>query len=126
MGEEKKEDIIKKPLVISVDGNIGSGKSTFIKKLKECLDDAIYIVEEPVNFWTAVRDEDGKNLLELFYHEKSRWGYTLQNYAYITRLLNIKKASNFCSSSFRFLSISFINALSSSEPSTAIISSLFL
>ena len=85
----------KKQIIISIDGNIGSGKSTIIKLLKEKFGDKLYIADEPVDKWVSMKDIiTGKNLLELFYEDKKRWSYTFQNYAYITRIMNLKEAIN--------------------------------
>lgn len=80
----------KRPYIISVDGNIGSGKSTFLKILRETLDPKqVSFADEPVNIWTNVGED---NLLEQFYQDKNRWSYTFQNFAYITRLMELDKA----------------------------------
>ena len=77
-----------KPIIISVDGNIGSGKSTLIKILRNRMKDYIF-VDEPVKEWTQVTDDNNKNLLAHFYENKERWAYTFQNYAFITRSRNL-------------------------------------
>lgn len=80
-------------VIISIDGNIGSGKSTFIKILKEELDrDQFEFASEPVDIWTSVKDDNGKSLLTNFYEDKDRWSYTFQNFAYITRLMELERA----------------------------------
>ena len=81
-----------KPIVISVDGNIGSGKSTLIKILKEKYGDSIYFAAEPVDAWSQMIDGDGNNLLHNFYTDKNRWSYSFQNIAYITRAKELQKA----------------------------------
>lgn len=76
----------KNPIIISIDGNIGSGKSTLIDILKEELkyDKNIIFIDEPVNEWLQIND--GKtNILDYFYNDKKRWAYTFQNLAFITR-----------------------------------------
>ena len=74
--------------VISIDGNIGSGKSTLIKILKKYFinDKDIYFVDEPVNEWINVSDHHNNNILDQFYKNKNRWSYTFQNFAFITRM----------------------------------------
>lgn len=80
--------------IISIDGNIGAGKSTLIRTVFPQLRDNtglnIYIADEPVDQWTCTKSRDGKNILEYFYEDKERWAYTFQNYAFVTRCLNIK------------------------------------
>lgn len=79
------------PIIISLDGNIGAGKSTLLAEIRNKLHD-IHIVDEPVGQWTALKNAEGKNLLELFYEDKKRWAYTFQNCAILTRLKNIQDA----------------------------------
>lgn len=71
---------------ITVEGNIGSGKSTMIELIREAYPD-YQIVDEPVDIWTNLKDDQGTSLLELFYNDKERWSYTFQNSAFITRLM---------------------------------------
>lgn len=78
-------------IIISLDGNIGAGKSTLLAELRKRIHD-IHLVDEPVGQWTALKNAEGKNLLELFYQDKKRWSYTFQNCAILTRLKNIKDA----------------------------------
>ena len=67
----------KSPLVISFDGNIGSGKSTIVKYLQNNFESyynsknqskiKIAFLQEPVNSWERLIDETtDKNLIELF------------------------------------------------------------
>lgn len=78
-------------IIISLDGNIGAGKSTLLAEIRKSIPD-LYVVDEPVGQWTALKNDSGKNLLELFYEDKKRWAYTFQNCAILTRLKNIKEA----------------------------------
>lgn len=79
------------PIIISIDGNIGSGKSTFINIIKKYRPQ-YYIIDEPVNQWQNITDNNGTNLLQKFYEDPTRWGYTFQNFAYITRLKALQDA----------------------------------
>jgi len=81
-------------VIVSVDGNIGSGKSTFIKKLREKYGNNpdIYFVSEPVKEWEQLRSDDGKNLVENYYTDKKRYAYIFQNFAYISRLKRLYNA----------------------------------
>lgn len=78
-------------IIISLDGNIGAGKSTLLNHIRNHLHD-IHVVDEPVGQWTELHDNEGKNLLELFYADKKRWSYTFQNCALFTRFKNIQEA----------------------------------
>lgn len=75
------------PILISLDGNIGAGKSTLLEALVEWLPE-ITVVQEPVADWVTLRNQSGKNLLELFYEDTARWCYTFQNCAILTRLMH--------------------------------------
>lgn len=79
------------PIIISLDGNIGAGKTTLLTEIRNHLRDVL-VVDEPVGQWTSLKNEEGKNLLELFYEDKRRWAYTFQNCAILTRLKNIQDA----------------------------------
>ena len=81
-----------KQIVISLDGNIGSGKSTLINILKKNVDKSIQIVEEPVQLWQTICNENKENILDLFYKNNTRWAYTFQNLAFITRTFVLSKA----------------------------------
>lgn len=70
--------------VLIVEGNIGTGKTTFLKLLENSK--KIEIIYEPVDVWTHIVDTDGKNILEKFYGDFKRWAYTMQSFAFKTRL----------------------------------------
>ena len=80
--------------IISIEGNIGSGKSTFVKILQTLFKDKVYFAPEPVGEWLELKDENDVNLLENFYLDKKRWSYSFQNYAYISRMCEIQKAKD--------------------------------
>ena len=100
------------PIVLSVEGNIGAGKSTFLRLLnKHFGESAIEVMQEPVHRWTDCR---GQNMLDVrerqgslalsvthrltdrcvqtFYKEPARYAYTFQSFAFITRLMEQQKA----------------------------------
>lgn len=84
------------PIIISIDGNIGSGKSTLINylKFKYKTDQNITFIDEPVNQWIETVDQNNNNILQCFYNDKSRWSYTFQNFAFITRATMLINAIN--------------------------------
>ena len=57
-------------MLISIEGNIGSGKSTIIEYLKTLQNDKIIFVDEPVNEWLNIKDINGMNALDCFYKDK--------------------------------------------------------
>jgi deoxyguanosine kinase len=75
-------------MLISIEGNIGSGKSTIIKYLKTLKNDKIVFVDEPVDEWQNIKS-NGKNALELFYENQKDNAFWFQILAYITRLRNL-------------------------------------
>ena len=70
-----------------LEGNVGTGKSTFLNHLEKTNLSVIY---EPVSEWTDMTNSNGKNLLEEFYGNQKRWAYTFQSIAFRTRIKNLK------------------------------------
>ena len=97
-----------KPIIISIEGNIGSGKSTLIEMLKKIpfadyniknlnVRDIIFI-PEPVDEWNSIKDKNGETILSKFYNDTKKYSFAFQMMAYITRLAKtheiIKKNPN--------------------------------
>lgn len=80
-----------KPIILSIDGNIGAGKSTFLNQLKKQFPNW-HFIDEPVDTWTKFVNEDNESLLEVFYKDRKRWSYTFQNCAFLTRVRSMTKA----------------------------------
>ena len=84
------------PIIISVDGNIGSGKSTNVHDLKKFYNEKgrtdILFIKEPVDTWNMVVDKDGTPILANFYKDKKRFAFRLQMLAYISRLKLLRDA----------------------------------
>jgi len=84
--------IRKNPVRISIEGNIATGKSTFIKILEDASAREDWeITPEPVSTWTQIDGQNGEassggNLLKLFYDDAPRWSYTFQSYALLSRM----------------------------------------
>ena len=77
--------------IITLDGNIGVGKSTLLERVRaQCPE--VLVVQEPVTMWTTLQNEQGASLLELFYGDKRRWSYTFQNAAILSRIKCLKEA----------------------------------
>lgn len=81
--------------LFTIEGNIGSGKSTFIEQLKKNLKHVngipVVYVPEPVEEWENIQSLDGKNMIELFYQDQPKYAFSFQMMAYITRLNILKK-----------------------------------
>ena len=82
------------PTIISIEGNMGVGKTTFINTLQEYFKDKhpIHILEEPVSQWQSIKDLSGKDILSHFYENQSKWAFSFQMMAYISRLAILKQA----------------------------------
>lgn len=65
-----------------VEGNIGVGKSTFLKLVKHH-DETVDIILEPVDNWA--KQHYGQSLLDSFYHQPTRWAFTLETLAMVCR-----------------------------------------
>ena len=82
-------------MIIYIEGNIGSGKSTFINILKEYINqnniDADVLLE-PVEEWENTKDSQGKNILQHYYEDQVKYGFAFQINALISR---IKKIDDF-------------------------------
>ncbi|XP_015184551.1 PREDICTED: deoxynucleoside kinase isoform X2 [Polistes dominula] len=73
--------IYKRPFTVCVEGNIGSGKTTFLNHFKN-YDNAV-VLQEPVELW---RDVAGVNLLDLMYKDPKRYAFLFQSYVQLTML----------------------------------------
>jgi deoxyguanosine kinase len=81
------------PTIISIEGNIGSGKSTLLKYLSQCCegDKEFVFLQEPVDAWDTIKDEQGVTMLAKFYQDQQRYAFSFQMMAYISRLALLKK-----------------------------------
>jgi deoxyguanosine kinase len=80
---------LKTKKIYSLEGNIGAGKTTILKLIAQSFD-SVQFVEEPVNQWTNL---NGCNLLEKFYSNPGRWGYSFEFYSMLTKLKNLIMAA---------------------------------
>jgi deoxyadenosine/deoxycytidine kinase len=82
------------PIVISVEGNIGSGKSTLLTKLAEhyTADASICFLQEPVDIWDSIKDEEGVTILQKYYADQKRYAFSFQMMAYISRIALMRAA----------------------------------
>ena len=76
--------------IFSIEGNIGSGKSTLVKELQKSvpniLDKKVVYVQEPVNEWSKIKDKKGETILEKFYADQHKYAFSFLMMAYISRL----------------------------------------
>jgi len=79
--------------VITIEGNIGSGKSTLVNNLKEKLDENLYcFVQEPVDIWQTITDSEGVDIISKFYADQTKYAFSFQMMAYISRLSILRKS----------------------------------
>ena len=94
----------KTPIIISFDGNIGSGKSSVVNYFQKNFPKfcnlktyhyKICFLDEPVNQWESIVDiSDNKNIIEKFYNNNKDYAFQFQMMAYISRLSLLRKALN--------------------------------
>lgn len=70
-----------RPFTVIVEGNIASGKTTFLQHFNQYED--VCVMPEPIGLW---RDCDGHNLLGLMYEDIKKWSFTFQSYVQLTML----------------------------------------
>jgi deoxyadenosine/deoxycytidine kinase len=84
---------MKKPIIISIEGIIGCGKTTVINNLEKYFieigrNDIIFI-REPVEKWEQFRDENDVNILTHFYNDICKNAFSFQIMALTTRYTEI-------------------------------------
>ena len=83
-------------IIISFDGNIGSGKSTKVKDIEKYYNEQgrtdILFIQEPIDTWNSVVDEKGVTILSNYYKDQKRFAFRLQMLAYISRLALLRDA----------------------------------
>lgn len=78
--------------IFSIEGNIGSGKTSLVKFLKEnLLFNDFVILEEPVEEWFKIKNSHEQNLFQLFYNDPTKYAYLFQNYVCYTRLSKLQQ-----------------------------------
>ena len=80
--------------IISIEGNIGAGKSTLYEQLRKIYKDDLRIVfvDEPVDEWNTIVDESGTTILQRYYENQEKYAFSFQIMALGTRLSLMKKA----------------------------------
>ena len=81
---------IKSKKIYALEGNIGAGKSTIMKIISNQFHD-VEFVEEPVNQWQNL---NGCNLLNSFYSDPKRWGFSFEFYSMLTKIQALLKAAD--------------------------------
>lgn len=88
--------------IVSIEGNIGSGKTTGKEKLKQYImkkkgllesSSSIIFVDEPTDEWQTIQDENGVPILVNLYSDLKRFAFRFQMMAYISRLKKLRDAA---------------------------------
>ena len=77
--------------LISIEGNIGAGKTTLVELLKTKFPEVVF-VDEPVDEWSTIRDSEGVTILEKYYGDQKRYAFSFQMMAFITRVRRLRMA----------------------------------
>lgn len=82
-----------KVTLVSFDGNIGSGKSTMMKKAHEFYKNSANVIfaEEPVEKWKLIKDKNGTEMLKLFYQDQEKHAFKFQIMAFVSRLAGLRE-----------------------------------
>ncbi|XP_019390740.1 PREDICTED: deoxycytidine kinase-like isoform X1 [Crocodylus porosus] len=90
---------------VSIEGNIAAGKSTFVRLLEKYSEEW-EVIPEPIAKWCNVQSTDseykeltssqknGGNLLGMLYDKPTRWAYTFQTFACLSRVKAQLKAAS--------------------------------
>ena len=87
-------------MIIVIEGNIGTGKTTFLKELinsryleEQYPGKKIDYIFEPVNQWLNFKDDENINILDKFYNNIEKYGFSFQWLAFMTRVKEITSSS---------------------------------
>ena len=81
--------------IVFVEGGIGCGKSTLVKHIQEYCEKnklRFLTIQEPVDIWTEIQNDQGTNIIEAFYKDQEKYSFTFQMMAYISRLQRIQES----------------------------------
>lgn len=84
------------PMIINIEGNIGTGKSTILQKLQDELEihhkNKVLFLKEPVDKWDTIKDSEDTTILKHFYQDSEKYAFPFQIMACCTRIANLKNA----------------------------------
>ena len=81
---------IKTKKIYALEGNIGAGKTTIMKIIGQYFT-SVEFVEEPVSQWQNL---GGMNLLDAFYSDPERWGFSFEFYSMLSKIKALLNAAN--------------------------------
>lgn len=84
----------RRPKIISIEGNIGAGKTTIVENMQNRLaSDRIIFLREPVDIWEKIKEKTtGENILVKFYKNPEKYSFAFQIMAFITRVSMLREA----------------------------------
>lgn len=87
-------ELIAKKKIISIEGNIASGKSTCVDSLRDYFQNnpRVKFLLEPLHIWQDIKDKDGVNMISKFYANIPKYSFAFQIMAYISRLTILRDA----------------------------------
>ena len=77
--------------VYVVEGNIGSGKSTFLNELLK-KEPHLTIIQEPVEQWYTIQDDEGVSVFTHFYNDPHKYSFMFQINVLASRMRAINEA----------------------------------
>ena len=93
-------------MIVTLEGNIGAGKSTFLSILKDAFDGdpsalsgkRVVVLTESVDEWMALKEEGGgdKSIFDMFYADPKKYAFVFQSYVLMSRikhLLDVERAN---------------------------------
>jgi len=80
--------------LFTIEGDIGSGKTTLINTLRAKYEKnkKIMFLKEPVDDWLNIKDKDGLSMVEKFYRDQEKYSFSFQMMAFISRSAIVRKA----------------------------------
>ena len=89
---------VKHQKIYFIEGNVGVGKSTLLKKLQESKylednnkDKKIAYIFEPVDYWINYKDNENVSILSHFYKNQEKFGFSFQWLVFMSRLKEINE-----------------------------------
>lgn len=84
-------------MIISIEGNIGSGKTTLFRLIRKRIEGyigrgkSVVFVDEPVTEWETIKDDKNQSMLDLLYADPKTHAFAFQMMAFITRFHNFSE-----------------------------------
>ena len=69
---------MKRPIIIAIEGNIGTGKSTLLHNLEITTDSKIITCAEPIDEWLKIKNGEGETILKKFYDDPKKYSFSFQ------------------------------------------------